>query len=215
MSYSIVPVATQSPGLFPAQGQTNFTRLKAIIDRDLNFTDSSTATQGCHKQVTFLPRLDPSEPPTSSDIPPGAISMIYSKRASDLVPEIWYSNDVYNSQLDWRQLSGVLNGTTSDSVPFPNIVTIPPFCYGTVLVFKGDISTPLICSGSFISDLTSVNGYAHQITNVFYGSNVFQFGTNVTLGGGGNGLTLTGRIATNTSGISGTWNYRVFYRKYA
>ena len=55
MSYNIVvPNANQSPGLFPAQNNTNFQRIKEIIDNNHLFTDSASQTQGYHKQVSMI-----------------------------------------------------------------------------------------------------------------------------------------------------------------
>ena len=54
-----VPNAAQSPGLFPPQSNTNNTRLRAIINVDHLFSDSASATQGFHKQVSMLTRADP------------------------------------------------------------------------------------------------------------------------------------------------------------
>lgn len=60
MTFSItVPNAAQSPGLFPAQNNTNFSRLKDIINNDHNFTNSAAAAQGIHKQATFINRAAP------------------------------------------------------------------------------------------------------------------------------------------------------------
>ncbi len=60
MTFSItVPNAGQSPGFFPAQNNTNFSRLKDIINNEHNFLDTAStapeiAAQGIHKQVTLI-----------------------------------------------------------------------------------------------------------------------------------------------------------------
>jgi hypothetical protein len=49
MAYdNVIPVATQSPGVFPAQSQENFTRLKTIIDADHQFNDAVASNDGYH-----------------------------------------------------------------------------------------------------------------------------------------------------------------------
>ncbi len=59
-----VPNAGQSPGLFPAQMNTDLTRLKEIINAEHVFNDtkptpSTSDTDGVHRQVTTINRADP------------------------------------------------------------------------------------------------------------------------------------------------------------
>lgn len=55
MAYVIfTPAQNQSPGIFPAQNNENFQRLKDIINADHNFTDTSSAAQGIHKQCGMI-----------------------------------------------------------------------------------------------------------------------------------------------------------------
>lgn len=69
MTFSVtVPNASQSPGLFPAQNNINFLRLKDILNNDHNFTDSSTPSQGIHKQVTLINRSAPGSLPVGNGI---------------------------------------------------------------------------------------------------------------------------------------------------
>lgn len=50
MAYDVnVPVATQSPTVFPAQSVENFTRLKTLITADHQFNDAIAANDGYHK----------------------------------------------------------------------------------------------------------------------------------------------------------------------
>lgn len=54
MTYSTgVPDANASPGAFPAQGQTNFTRLKTIISANHAFNDGSSSDDGYHELVEW------------------------------------------------------------------------------------------------------------------------------------------------------------------
>lgn len=64
----IVPNQGSSPGIFPAQNNTNFLRLKDIINNDHNFTDSSSLSQGIHKQATFINRNTPVGLPAGNGI---------------------------------------------------------------------------------------------------------------------------------------------------
>lgn len=52
-----VPNASQSPGLFPSQNNTNYTRLKTIINADHVFNDTAQANDGAHKMVTLVDLL--------------------------------------------------------------------------------------------------------------------------------------------------------------
>lgn len=62
-----VPNAAQSPGLFPAQNNTNFARLKTIINNDHIFNDTAAANDGTHRQVTLTDRAIPGSLPTNTN----------------------------------------------------------------------------------------------------------------------------------------------------
>lgn len=56
MSYNnLIPQAADSPGIFPAQSQVNFTRLKTIIDADHQFNDSPASNDGYHNLIHMIP----------------------------------------------------------------------------------------------------------------------------------------------------------------
>lgn len=46
-----IPLAGNSPGIFPAQSQTNFQRLQAIIDADHQFNNTAAANDGYHNLI--------------------------------------------------------------------------------------------------------------------------------------------------------------------
>ena len=74
MTYNTnTPNASISPGLFPAQSNVNFSRLKTIIDGDHVFNDSAAANDGRHRQVTVINRADP------VSLPAGTNGILYSK----------------------------------------------------------------------------------------------------------------------------------------
>ncbi len=50
-----VPNAGQSPGLFPAQANDNFTRIKTIVGANHKFNDSAAADDGYHQNIKILP----------------------------------------------------------------------------------------------------------------------------------------------------------------
>jgi hypothetical protein len=73
MSYDpSVPNPNISPGLFPAQNNTNYTRIKQIINGDHLFNDSAQPTDGVHRQTTYISRSQP------NSLPSGTNSMTYS-----------------------------------------------------------------------------------------------------------------------------------------
>ncbi len=67
-----VPNASQSPGIFPAQNNTNFNRLKTIINADHVFNDSAQTTDGIHRQCTMVSRAVPMV------LPAGSNAILYS-----------------------------------------------------------------------------------------------------------------------------------------
>lgn len=68
MSYNNnVPNASQSPGLFPTQGSTNFTRLKTVFNSEHVFNDTAAADDGVHRQMTTVDRSDPSSLPAGTN----------------------------------------------------------------------------------------------------------------------------------------------------
>lgn len=82
----IVPLSTESPGVFPAQNNGNFTRLKTLISGDHIFNDSDAANDGTHKQVTTTFRADPTSLPMDTN------GMIFNKldTVSNASQLYWY-----------------------------------------------------------------------------------------------------------------------------
>lgn len=89
-----VPNAGQSPGLFPPQNNTNFDRLKVIINNDHVFNDTSPLptldTDGRHRQVTLISRSDP-----GGFLPAGTNGIIYSKLGASGSSSPWWFNGGY------------------------------------------------------------------------------------------------------------------------
>lgn len=90
MSFDItVPNAGQSPGLFPSQNNTNFSRLKDLISGDHVFNDSVQADDGVHNQVTLVARATPTA------LPSGTNGILYGKLLGSKAYPFYYdgSND--------------------------------------------------------------------------------------------------------------------------
>lgn len=81
---NLIPQAADSPGIFPAQSQVNFTRLKTIIDADHQFNDTAATNDGYHNLIHMIPQA-----------PTGAlagIGRLYPKISSGVV-QLFYMDD--------------------------------------------------------------------------------------------------------------------------
>lgn len=54
-----VPNASQSPGLFPAQCNTNFERLQTLLEANHKFNDTAAANDGYHQNIQMIPLATP------------------------------------------------------------------------------------------------------------------------------------------------------------
>lgn len=126
MNYSVgVPNAAQSPGLFPAQSNTNFLRLKSIINAEHNFTDGSATAEGIHKQCTFVNRDTPGGLPAGNGV-------LYSKADSLGASQLNWYNGASNIQLTPYQTLLPIRVVGSASVAnnaFQTIFTNPGYSY--------------------------------------------------------------------------------------
>lgn len=87
-----VPNAGQSPGLFPAQMNTDLARLKTIINAEHVFNDTTAVTDGVHRQMTTIDRADPSTLIT------GTNAVLYSKAISG-ASQLFFYNGVNVQQI--------------------------------------------------------------------------------------------------------------------
>lgn len=62
------PDASQSPSLAPAQIQTNWSRVKTLVDADHQFNDTAATNDGFHNQVSFLNNNITSLPATKNAV---------------------------------------------------------------------------------------------------------------------------------------------------
>lgn len=86
MTYTIIaPNASQSPGLFPAQCNTNWQRLLDIINNDHNFLNTASAPQGIHRQCTMINRAAP------VGVLPAGNGIFYSRDDSGASQLHWYN----------------------------------------------------------------------------------------------------------------------------
>lgn len=198
MSFNtIVPNGAQSPGIFPAQNNANFTRLQKIISGDHQFNNSVAANDGCHKQATYINKPTDQLPVTS--LPTGTNLMSFAKTTFDTVPDLWLfdgTNTQY--QYTWRTLTGTVSMTTSPV----QIVEIPQNCFGTIIMIRP--TTLNVVYGYFVSNTTLNNTFnsAFYVTSVITPSILFF-------------QSDSGLFIKGIASAIGTWNYTVQYRKYA
>jgi hypothetical protein len=201
MTFSvIVPNASQSPGLFPAQNNTNFLRLQTIQAADHVFNDTAAANDGTHLQVTLTNRVDP------TTVPAGTNSILYGKTATDAVNELWFYDNVAAKQLNWRELDGTvtLNGSS-----FTTIATVPANCFGYIFMFIDKNAQP----GVWVSDSSLVWGFA--TVEKFEPSTNLNYIVNFAKGSEASGLNLMGKTNVNTANdinLNATWTYKLYYR---
>ena len=99
-----IPLASDSPADFPAQSQTNYSRLKTLIGNDHQFNDASAANDGYHNIINMTQQA------------PGAgvaaIGQLYAKTAGTYV-QLFYMDD---NGRDYQVTPGIIasvnfNGT--------------------------------------------------------------------------------------------------------
>lgn len=124
-----VPNAGQSPGEFPTQNNTNFTRLQALLAAEHQFNNTAQVTDGVHLQMTMIAREDP------ASLPAGTNGMLYCKVVSG-VPQVLYFDGTNPNIIFPFQGPIVQTGTFSLSggASSPTIITPPINTQGTLFV---------------------------------------------------------------------------------
>lgn len=194
-----VPNASQSPGLFPPQNNTNYARLKTIINADHVFNDSAQSTDGVHRQVTMIARAIP------VILPAGTNSILYSWVDSNSQTQLKFYNGANDYQLTptWS----VISGTVTISSSFATLAAVPANVFGEVFMWKGRF----IQAGTFISDAGIVNGYAYseKYKSGSSPSQILNFGFD---GDGASGLNLQAQNDGSGSSFNGVWTFKILYR---
>lgn len=193
-----VPLNSDSPSVFPAQSQANFSRLQTLLGADHQFNLSAVADDGYHNLIRM-----------TQQAPTGALAAtgrLYAKVANGQV-NLFYMDDAgtdYQITPAYTVLAGTVNIVASNT--FYTITAVPANTFGEVFLWKGRF----IQQGTFISDATIVNGYSFA-EKYEDGSGASQI---LNLGFDGAGANLLNLTVKNTSGSSfnGVWNYKVFYR---
>lgn len=82
-----VPNAGQSPGLFPSQGNDNFTRLKTIVGANHKFNDSAATDDGYHQIIKCLP-VAPGDVPNDATVGQAFVS------TADSTNQLWHKDSL-------------------------------------------------------------------------------------------------------------------------
>lgn len=199
MTYDpVTPNAGQSPGVFPTGNNTNFARLKTIINADHVFNDTAQADDGAHRKMTMV---NLSADPVA--LPAGTNGIVYSKVVSGETQMFFY-NGVRISQFTSGEV--LLTGTVAVTSAFSTIVAIPANMFGEVYLYKARF----IQVGAFVSDASVVNGYsyAEKFESGSGASQILRLGFDAS---GASGLNLRVRNDSSSS-FDGTWTYKIFYR---
>ena len=202
MTFDInVPNSGQSPGIFPAQNNTNFSRLQAIISGDHVFNNTAQADDGVHKQVTLVARGDP------VSLPSGTNGIFYNKLVSS-VSQLFYYNGTTVQQITPGSGGGgggggtnVITGTvTLNSVTYSTISALPANVHGTIYLYNTSLG---IQYGTFLTTASIASG------NSFYQYIGLPNNYVVFLNPGSSTLNLQGKTYSPT--FNGTYTYQIFY----
>lgn len=175
MTYNVtVPNATQSPGVFPAQSNTNFDRLKAIINQEHNFLDTEPVpadSQGIHRRCTFINQATPVALPAGNGI-------LYSANdAGGLAQLNWY-NGTSNVQITPGVVT-VVGSANVNAAAFETILANPGYDYvawGWVTYNQSQsVGSPAVFVASKFSATNGVISNTHQTSFIpisYSGSNL-------------------------------------------
>ena len=197
MTYNAgTPNANASPGVFPTQANTNFTRLKTIINAEHVFNDTTQADDGVHKQVSLVTRATP------GSLTSGTNGMAYVTQING-VGQLFF----YNGSTDEQISDGYLKSTAlTVSASYGNVAAIPINMYGEISMYKGTT----IQRGCFVSDNTTVRGYsyAEKWQTGSAPTEILRLANDT----GTAGIMLRVANFTGDSSYNGTWSYQIKYR---
>ena len=201
MTYDVnVPNAAASPGLFPLQNNTNYARLKTIINADHVFNDTGQSTDGFHRQVTMISRATP------VGLPTGTNGILYAKVDGLGQNQLFFYNGNADFAITAANAESVISGEVDVDGTFKNTSAIPPNSFGEIFMWRGRF----IQVGTFVSDATVVNGfsYAEKYESGGGASQILRLGFD---GSGASGLNLMVRNDSPSS-FNGIWTFKIFYR---
>ena len=126
-----VPNASQSPGLFPAQNNTNFNRLKTIINADHNFTDSASGSQGFHRQASFINKTAPTVPVGLGS----ANGILYALNDSASESQLWWLSNATRKQITGAFAVLARGSQLIETTSTTTIYTVPDNSFGLIYMW--------------------------------------------------------------------------------
>ncbi len=177
MSYNqLIPLNTDSPGIFPSQARTNFSRLREIIEGDHQFNDSLQENDGYHNLI-HLTQQDPSGSLAG-------IGRLYSKIVDGVV-QLFYMDDAGTphqmtpeASVGPTKIVGSVPIAANDSFTIFSTPTYDYTGYGTVYVndlLATQKSYVLVKTGSY----ATVSLFSDNDTFFFNLPTLFYDGTNL------------------------------------
>lgn len=177
-----IPLASNEPGIFPAQSQTNFGRLQTLISADHQFNNSIAPNDGYHNLIHMTPQA-----PT--EILSG-IGRTYV-RIVDGLTQLFYMDDANTEyQITPNPLMIIKDTALVGSLSIVNIFPNPGYDYtGDVTAYVNGSSVyrsaVLVKSGTATSDLVySENNVGGGAPGIAYGNGAPGFELDLFLGNG-------------------------------
>jgi hypothetical protein len=184
------PNAGESPGVFPAQANTNFTRLKTLINADHVFNDTAAATDGVHRQMTMVARSTP------GSLPAGTNAIAYTKLDSAGRAQLRYYNGatdvaisppVIVAAVNFNGTGAIGNQTIRSQL---NVTSVNKTATGTYTV----TFTSALANNNYIVQLTGMRNASGDISNglvagdATYGNSVSTASVKIQFNGGSSTL---------------------------
>lgn len=175
MTYSSgVPAQLASPGIFPAQGNTNFARLQTIIGGDHQFNLSAAANDGYHNLIHL-----------TAQAPSGALAAtgrLYVKTAGSYL-QLFYMDEAGRAyQITPGIIAAVnFNGTGAVGVQTLrssiNVTSVTKTSTGSYTI----AFTTAIANNNYIVQCTGMRNATGDVSNGYIAGNA-TYGTSVAVG---------------------------------
>lgn len=196
-----IPAGPDNPSQDQPNMQTNTNSINSIIGVDHYTFQSSTNSDGWHKQSTY-PFLTVA--PTTTNVQ-GAV---YTKDVGGGQIELFYRHPSNGSEIQITNSTGlfnvptILSGTFLTTNAFTNIVLLPANVYGYIIFFSSTSPSPTQMS-PFFTTATNATGYSTRVVR-----NGSSIDNPVELNNFSATLNLQGKIDDFPAN---TFNFRAFY----
>lgn len=172
----VVPSSNQSPGLFPTQNNTNFQRIKDIVNNDHNWTDSTSLSEGIHRQVTLISRNTPVGLPAGNGV-------LYSKPDSGGASQLRWYNGASDVQIT-PGVQVVVGSAVLGPLAVATMLTDPGYAYQAYywLGVNGVTTASSGVSVHYSNNINSVTATQGSFSTVAYSGNNLTVRNNQTMG---------------------------------